>query len=530
MGDISSTIAPQHEAQSASLSVEVSPRRLARNTLLNFLGQCLPTVVGVATIPITIRGLGPDRFGVLSIAWVVFGYFGVFDLGLGRATTKFVAEYLAENKVDGIPGIVWTSVLIQLAFGLVGTTILFAFAPFLTSRLLKVPPGLIHETTITLWLLGAALPVVLATNGLRAALEGFHRFDLTNILRVPSSALTFLIPAVVLSFGLRLPGIALWLVISRLFFAVAHLVLYRRVMPSVPKRVVFELETVKPLLFYGGWVTVANIVSPILLYLDRFLIGFTLSVTLVGYYTAPFEVVLKLALIPASLATTIFPACSALGLSRRRKLETLYSRSIKYLILGLSPIILLGVVLAKKIIFVWLGPDFAARSSVVLQVLLLGVFVTCIASIPFGFLQALGHPDVVAKLLLLELPVYAVIAWLTIRSYGLVGAATAWSVRMVVELFLLLLLTRKLFDLSPRLFGEAGLLRGLLISLVLALVMVFNSLLLSDYLWAQVSSCAICVLGFCVAVWRLAFDNVDRDSVLSVLTPVVKVIKGHTTA
>ena len=75
-----------------------SGRLLARNTLWNLAGQILPMVVGIITIPVIIRVMGVDRFGVLSLAWVVVGYFSLFDLGIGRALTKLVAEKLGTHE------------------------------------------------------------------------------------------------------------------------------------------------------------------------------------------------------------------------------------------------------------------------------------------------------------------------------------------------------------------------------------------------------------------------------------------------
>ena len=65
---------------------------MVKNALLNLLGAALPLLVGILTIPYVVRGLGMERFGILSLAWVILGYFALFDFGLGRATTKFVAE------------------------------------------------------------------------------------------------------------------------------------------------------------------------------------------------------------------------------------------------------------------------------------------------------------------------------------------------------------------------------------------------------------------------------------------------------
>ena len=80
-----------------------SGRLLAQNTVWNLLGQILPMVVAIATIPIIVRELGVERFGVLSLVWVVVGYFSLFDLGIGRALTKFVSDKLGTNKEMRFP-------------------------------------------------------------------------------------------------------------------------------------------------------------------------------------------------------------------------------------------------------------------------------------------------------------------------------------------------------------------------------------------------------------------------------------------
>ena len=63
----------------AAPALHVGGKVLARNTLLNIVGQVIPLLVGVASMPYVIRHMGPDRFGLLSLAWIVVGYFAVFD-------------------------------------------------------------------------------------------------------------------------------------------------------------------------------------------------------------------------------------------------------------------------------------------------------------------------------------------------------------------------------------------------------------------------------------------------------------------
>src|SRR5262249_31909607 len=122
-----------------------SGRLLARNTIWNLLGQVLPMAVGVLVVPPLVRGLGVARFGILSLAWVVIGFCRLFDLGIGRALTKLVADKLGSNQLKEIPSLVWTSLLLMLGLGVAGSVIAAAATPWLI-RHLNVPSELSTET------------------------------------------------------------------------------------------------------------------------------------------------------------------------------------------------------------------------------------------------------------------------------------------------------------------------------------------------------------------------------------------------
>src|SRR5580704_19169600 len=143
--------------------VRVTGKLLTRNWTFNLLGQALPLLIALPTIPYVIHGMGPERFGILSIAWVLLGYVGFLDLGLSRATTKFVAEYLGRGEARKLPSLVWTSVWTQVLFGIAGTLLTSVLIPVLVDRVLKVSPLLRVETKTTFFILAASLPIVLAS-------------------------------------------------------------------------------------------------------------------------------------------------------------------------------------------------------------------------------------------------------------------------------------------------------------------------------------------------------------------------------
>src|SRR6266571_2314047 len=131
-----------------------SGRLLARNTIWNLLGSGSPMVVAVFCIPILIRGLGKERFGVLTLAWALIGYASLFDLGLGRALTQLVARKLGAGEDREVPTLVWTSLLLMLLLGVLGAGVVGVLSPWLVHSALNVPDALEPETLQSFRLLG----------------------------------------------------------------------------------------------------------------------------------------------------------------------------------------------------------------------------------------------------------------------------------------------------------------------------------------------------------------------------------------
>lgn len=75
--------------------------KLVSSSLWNLAGSLLPLGAGLVAIPLLIGQLGLERFGLLSLAWLLVGYFSLFDFGLGRSLTRLVAEKLGSGRADG---------------------------------------------------------------------------------------------------------------------------------------------------------------------------------------------------------------------------------------------------------------------------------------------------------------------------------------------------------------------------------------------------------------------------------------------
>ncbi len=496
-------------------SVDISGSLLARNALLNLIGQAVPLIVGVVTIPFIVRGLGNERFGLLSLAWVILGYFSIFDLGLGRATTKFVAEALGKGEDEEVPYLVWTAVTSQAVLGIVGGLILAGITPLLVEKILNIPLKLLDEAKDTFYLLALSVPIVLLGSSFRGVLEAIQRFDLINTVRIPSSMLTYLLPLVGVFFNLRLTGIVTMILLARLGTLVSFLVLSLCLFSKL-KKYSCSVAFFPKLISFGGWITVSSATAPVLLYLDRFLIGSLLTIAAVTYYMAPYEAVTRLSIISVSLTMTLFPAFSTLdGVKDRLKLGTLFSRSVKYVLLLLGPIVLVIALFAKEILQIWLGTDFAIKSMLVLQLLAFGVLINSLAHTPFALLQGIGRPDLPAKFHLLELPIYCGISWILIRNFGVAGAAVAWVLRVALDAFLLFGATFKVYRFSFRLLRDNGtILAGFALLIFTVITWGFKIFLNVLPLFAQALFIMALLVLFALIVWRNILDVSDRGIAL----------------
>lgn len=418
--------------------IEISGGLLIRNSLMNLAGQALPLLVGLASVPLVVGGLGTERFGLLVFTWTLYGVFSVLDLGLGWSVTRFVAEALGRGDRRAIPGIVWTAVAWQAAIGTIGAAILALAAAPLAASLLRVAPQMQAEAVLAFQITGLALPIMLMTGSFRGAVEAAQRFDIAAAFRATASSAVFLAPVAGVLLGWHLPGILGALLAARIALLGALIYACNRVVVVWSRPVALGLAMLRRVFAFGGWITVSALAGIVLGYADRFAIGHALTMTALTHYTIPQEMISRLGVLAATLAAVLFPAFSALsGAGDRSRLSTLFSRSAKYAVLLTSPVFVLVVVFARDILRLWLGPSLAGPSTAVLQILAVGAAVQVFGAVLSSIVQGVGRPDVTAKVHLLEMPVYLVTVWWLVRAHGIAGVALAWSARLAVDALLL---------------------------------------------------------------------------------------------
>ncbi len=427
-----------------------SGRLLARNTIWNLGGNAASIIIALISVPVLLRYLGTERLGVISLIWIIEGQFGLFEMGLSYALTKLVSEKLGTSTEHDTPPIFWTALVILVTLGVAGAVALWSLAPWLVSSGLKVPVAIQQETLTAFHFVAFSLPVVISSAALRGLLAAHQRFDLLNITRLPISLASYLAPLLVLPFAQTLEPVVLVLVLSRVMAWGIHFSLCLRVSPVLWQNITMKEAPLRKMLGFGGWMTVTNIVGPIMVNFDRVMIGSVLSMKAVAYYATSFEAATKLWIIPSSLTGVLFPALSATLSGDRSRAALLYEKSVRYIFLCMFPIALGVLSLSRWVLDIWLGGDFAANSTLVLQLLVFGVFANSLAQVPFWHIQAAGRPDLAAKVHLIELPCYLLIFWQLTTLYGITGAGIAWVLRTTADTFIMFWLSGQLMpEIKP---------------------------------------------------------------------------------
>jgi O-antigen/teichoic acid export membrane protein len=386
--------------------------------------------------------------------------------------------------------------------------LLWAGVPLLVERLLKVPPALQPQAIAAMRVLAAAAPLVVINAALWGVLAAWHKFRAANLVSIPVAIFYYLGPVLVLLAWDDLTGVMLALVACRFANTVSYALLARPLLPGFTLRRL-DLRLVLPLLRLGGWMTFSGTLTQLLQYADRFLIGALLTLSAVAWYSTPLDLVMRMWILPVAVSQTLLPALAAAFATRPDRAAALLRRGA-LLILGLVfPACLVLVGGAEPLLRLWLGADFAAGGAMVLRILGIGILFSCLAFAPGALLDAIGRPDLTARLGLglaaVFLPLSAAALWL---GWGIEGAAVAWALRAATEAL------GKLWLAARHYPAAEPVARRLLLPLGIAaagLVLVAGLHALPA---AALAVAAVALAGFALALWR-ALGTEERGEVLA---------------
>lgn len=430
---------------------------IAKNAGYNLAGAVIPLAVSIITVPFYIQAVGVERYGVLSLCWLILGFMGFLNLGMGPAVAQRLASLHAAPGEERARAF-WTAIWLNMSLGIVAGLVVLTLGGVYFESFSRAASQFIGEIKLAMPWLALMIPVVMLSGVMSGALQGRERFLALNMINTLSSVLMSVLPlAVALILGPRLD----WLIAAATAGKLTALILtYAACVGAVPLRRPHRPvpRLMRQLVAFGGWVTITSLLVPIVVTMDRFVIGALIGPAAVAIYAIPYNLISRINILPVSLSGALFPRFAAAEGADAAELQAV---GVSALVSVLTPASILMVAALGPFLHLWIGRDLAAQALPLGYIFVSGFWMNSVAFVPYAYLEARGRPDLIAKLHIAYVLPYLAVLYLSLNAFGLVGAAVAWSLR-------------SFFD--PTLFILAGTFRRVLPLLLVPALLVYAAM------------------------------------------------------
>jgi O-antigen/teichoic acid export membrane protein len=405
--------------------------RIVKNVGSGLLAQAWTVVLGLIALPILVRGLGAERYGLLALSLALIGFAAVADLGVGRAASKFIAEDFERGELFRTQKFISTALTISVTMGVLGTAALLLLAPVLSEHVFEIRLETQHTATIAFALTAIGLLPVLLRILFDGVLTGHHCIAFLSFVNMVANTLKagLSIAAILMGYSV-IAIVGVNLVVCCLQAAVLGGYTRHYFRGRVDICFGWDSGIARQLLELGVVSSVSWIMANVIfLYADRFIIGVFLPLSLVGYYTTAFDITSKQWYISSSISQAFFPVFSGKSVTNARDLQRSYVQATKALAVLVTGVAVLLTVFGRELLTYWISPEFALHSSSVLMVITVGILFSCYVTIPYTTIIAgSARPSACVAIFAVAIAIHVGTSLWWLRLWGIEGVGLAFAV------------------------------------------------------------------------------------------------------
>ncbi len=490
-----------------------------QNILSNLLSQVIILGTTFITSPYIVNKLGSDAYGIVVLIGTFLSYLSLMDLGLGDAAIRYLTEYASTGEWERFRRTAWSSLIVYACIGLVGAASLFFLIPTLVTDWLAVPPQLQSAGKIAFYIGTLAFIMTLMQQVPRAILWSYHRIDKASLLVLLNGTSQPLLSVGSLFLGYGLIGVSVGTLLSSIIGLISGIWMSAQLYRFWGKPI-WDSQTIKPLLRFGSWLTVATIINQLITSLDKILLGKYQGSAYVGYYSLSTSLPSRLWVLYGAFNSTLLPLLINLKARQASSKEylSLMSRSLYSMKILSLPIFLFFIFWGEAFLHAWINKDFSMMGTLGMQISAIGTLLLSLNGIGHIFLQAWGRTDLIVKGILGATVIYLPLLYVLVQWLGIPGAALAQLGRIIGETLWLLLQIRRLVGIPVYFWLSILLSRHSLILTGLAVLMSFlQSYFTWPPLWKVIGLGAPFLLLSGAYVWFVGIPKTDRQAVLRTL-------------
>ncbi len=443
---------------------------IAENLLIGVGCSIWTTLLALAVVPLYLKQLGLEAYGVIGLVITLQGLLQSLDLGLAPTLNREVARSRAAGDPTGSAGLLrCLEVIYWLTAALIAATLVLA-APGIASRWLKAEHLTPQSLSTAMAIIGLIVAFRWPIGIYQGALMGAERLALSNFLTMGMTTIGALGAAAIISwFSPTLNAFLLWQALVGVVFAGIARHCAWRVAGKAP-RPRFDWGELRRVWRFSAGMALITAFAVVFTQVDKLLLSRLVSLTELGYYILATTMASTLYLIVTPMFNVMYPRFTSLAANHELpKLERLYTQGTRLLVAAVFPLAAMLILGGRDLTLLWTRDrEIANHVAPILALLAAGSALHAVMYFPYALQLAFGRPRIAnqinATLLVVLVPL---LVWLA-RTYGAVGGALAWLVLHVLYVAIGSWWTHK--HILPAL-GLPWFTRDVCLPLVLALVL-----------------------------------------------------------
>lgn len=416
---------------------ENNAQKTLKNASYNFLGYVWPMGLAIFVTPFIVHKLGVRDYGIYIFINTLISLMGLLDFGFSTSVIKHLAEYHAKQKKEKLSHLINSMNSLFLLMGLIGLG-LFLSASYWIDFVFPQQVPQAKELSALFIIAGFLFLVNCLSSVFFSIPNSLQRFDISSKIGLISLTFSSLASVLLVQLGYKLIALFTLQLGMAIILLLVSIKISHRLLPQISFGFAWNKEELKSSYQFASKVFLSNIANSLLTYLDRLIIPIFLGPTQLTYYSLPGNISSKIPGVSNALAGVIFPVAVRFNsLDDKEKLQALYRRSFRLLLVLSCAICFSIIFLAEPIMREWLGEEFAKNSSKILIVLALTNLFLAMSGPLASFLLAINR----IRLLIITNVVVAVInaslLFILLPRFGIMGAAWAYlfSVTPIIYMF-----------------------------------------------------------------------------------------------
>jgi O-antigen/teichoic acid export membrane protein len=406
----------------------------------------LPLGLSFIATPIILHGLGIEKYGLYTLVLGFISY--SFTFNIGKAIVKYVSEYQATDQTEKISEIISATLLLNLIVGGLGMTLLLIFSRWFVISILQIESALQDEAVTAFHLAAVLILATTFSQVFSAIIQAIHRFDVYSYITIGTNCLLAAGNIVLALTDQKIETLLVWSLILTVFNCLIFYFYARRLLPEFKLKIVFPREIVRMILRYSAAIIITQFLGNFLLLFERSWITSRLGTESVAYYVIALNLGVYVHAFVGSISLALFPLSSEIeARGDKSQLLRIYTKATK-IVLMLTAFLCLTLINGRDFILgLWVGLDFAEKSSAVLIAHALTFSILAVVIVSLQIIEGVGRPGVTAAAvfawLVLSLPMMIVLT----DGYGVTGVGIARLFGASVFIPTILYIEKKVFGL-----------------------------------------------------------------------------------